>query len=142
MKVWEEEWEESDGVIEITNFAEVWQKTKKAPSNRFAWEQGNNVGAFGNMGGASPFNPLPEDQARAQLASAAPDMARVLLEVEWCGSVNIDIEWDSPACSSCGGVDPDQWTDDTVRRIEREGFTVGHAPDCALEACLRKAGVR
>lgn len=57
---------------------------------------------------------------RMDLASAAPDMARVLLAIEW--------EQDTDAihyCPSC--------------RSERHS---GHRADCALDAALRKAGVR
>jgi hypothetical protein len=57
------------------------------------------------------------------LASAAPDMAHVLLEVEWEGMVYGDSE---PCCPTCLG-----------KKV------IGiHEPGCALDAALRKAGVR
>jgi hypothetical protein len=60
-------------------------------------------------------------QKTAKLFEAAPDMARVLLAIEWGD------EADSyPMCPSC---------------LEIRG-ELGHADDCALEAALRKAGVR
>ena len=57
--------------------------------------------------------------AAFRLAATAPEMARVLLAVEWDGGT----------CPSCGGT-RDRHEDD------------GHADDCALDAVLRKAGVR
>jgi len=62
---------------------------------------------------------LNERLARQRLASAAPDMARVLLEIEYSPNDGI---WFCPSCD-CRVTD-------------------GHAPDCALDAALRKAGVR
>ena len=60
-----------------------------------------------------PYGPPADTIARARLATAAPDMARVLLA----------IEWHHGECISC--------------------FVMhGHAPDCALDAALRRAGVR
>lgn len=66
------------------------------------------------------------DEARCKLAAAAPDMARVLLALEWSG-----MAWDSSGgslrCPSCRSQD-----------------VIGkrHAPGCALDDALRKAGVR
>ena len=69
--------------------------------------------------------------ARARLASAAPDMARVLLEAEW--GDRDSTEWGSWAvCFSCGGTKPD----------EPGHRDTGHKPDCGLDAALRKAGLR
>ena len=72
----------------------------------------------------------PEYHApRGHLASAAPDMARVLLEIEWRAG-----EFGDPdaggRCPSCLGYEPSGSPDD------------GHHVDCALDAALRKAGVR
>lgn len=64
--------------------------------------------------------------ARVLLAAAAPDMARVLLAIEWAGAVGERFDGFDPACPSC----------------LTEKFTGKHAPDCALDAALRKAGVR
>lgn len=74
-------------------------------------------------------------EARERMASAAPDMARVLLAVEWTNSDDEDM------CPSCGGLNP---AEEAKRRWPRhpDAGTVGHAPDCALDAALRKAGVR
>ena len=60
------------------------------------------------------------DEANAKLAAAAPDMARALLAIEWRGGV----QGDSGMCPSCSVF---------------AGFS--HAPNCALDAALRKAGV-
>lgn len=59
---------------------------------------------------------------RAQLASAAPDMGRVLLAIEWSGCETFT---DNECCPTCAAT-------------EREGHTAG----CALDAALRKAGIR
>jgi len=64
-----------------------------------------------------------EDIARARLASAAPDMARVLLEL---------VDWDMRGdgrCFYCGLGVPGEGPEK-------------HKPDCALDAALRKAGCR
>lgn len=65
----------------------------------------------------------PNEDERRQLASAAPDMARVLL------SLSIERHDETGrrlGCAACGadiGIEP-------------------HTSDCALDAALRKAGVR
>lgn len=61
------------------------------------------------------------DDARARLASAAPDMARVLLAVEWLGFAE--------GCPECGASKSDP-------------VPYMHNGDCALDLALRKAGVR
>ncbi len=66
------------------------------------------------------------DIARARLASAAPEMARVLLALEWTGVAHEEL----PACIVCGYL-PDLPNPED-----------GHKPDCALVAALRKAGLR
>lgn len=58
-----------------------------------------------------------DEERAAKLASAAPDMARVLLAVEWSLAPG--------GCPSCKNLMPYE-----------------HKPDCALDAALRKAGVR
>lgn len=54
----------------------------------------------------------PGDAERAKLAAAAPEMARMLLE----------LEWHHAECLVCGE-------------------THKHAPDCRLSALLRKGGI-
>lgn len=126
MKVWEETWDECDGVVSIEQKHERdFALAGIELPDRFDWEQGSNVGAFGDMGGASPFNPSADDVARARLAAAAPEMARVLLSLEWRAADERALM----CCESCGGV------------REVDGGK-GHVADCALVAVLRKAGVR
>lgn len=59
-----------------------------------------------------------ENEQRAKLLAAAPDLARALLEVEWAEDET------GPYCPSC------------LRWRKK-----GHADDCATAAALRKAGV-
>ena len=64
------------------------------------------------------------DIADARIMAAAPDLVRALLAVEW-----VDNDTDATGrytqhCPSCDAYFPK------------------HAPDCALDAALRKAGVR
>lgn len=61
-------------------------------------------------------------RARARLAAAAPELTRALLAVEWSGRERYE-SW--PACPVC-----------------EAGEGGRHADDCALDAALRKAGVR
>jgi hypothetical protein len=55
---------------------------------------------------------------RAKLAAAAPEMARMLVELEWSGSEQVH------QCASCFAYKHE-----------------GHADNCRLVAVLRKAGV-
>lgn len=59
-----------------------------------------------------------EGDARILLAAAAPEMARMLLELEWSGD---EARYRCPACEATAHPN--------------------HAPDCRLVAVLRKAGV-
>lgn len=63
------------------------------------------------------------DTARASMIAAAPDMARVLLDIEWEGI--------NGHCPSCMGS-----------RYIPGGERAPHRHYCALDASLRKAGVR
>jgi hypothetical protein len=68
----------------------------------------------------------PLDTETAKLIAAAPDMARLLLELEWRGGEMVGSGYEfAICCPSCGG--------------EEEP---GHRPDCKLLAALRKAGLR
>lgn len=61
------------------------------------------------------------DESRANLMIAAPELVRALLAVEWQ-----EVEYlPTHACVNCHALD-----------------SVGHAPDCALDAALKKASVR
>jgi hypothetical protein len=80
---------------------------------------------------------------RAPLASAAPDMARVLLAVEWSGKVDYVGDGGYECCPSCCGVAPGfERLTDAVDDIARGRSVAGHKRDCVLDAALRKAGVR
>jgi hypothetical protein len=61
-----------------------------------------------------------ESLARARLAACAPEMARLLLSIEWDGVLGC------PVCSSYPPLTG----------------TAGHKQGCALAAVLRKAGVK
>jgi hypothetical protein len=84
-----------------------------------------------------------DELARARLASAAPEMARTLLALEW---INEDIY--GPFCPSCNAVRYNEWRElsmsdaemwEHIRRVPGDN---DHHADCALDAALRKAGVR
>lgn len=66
-------------------------------------------------------------EAQSRLIAAAPDMARVLLEVEW----SAQNQYGQAQCPSCRG---DEYKDGEPR--------TGHEEHCALFAALQKAGVR
>jgi hypothetical protein len=93
MKVWEETWEALDGWV-VAQARDTNKNVALAADRRIGYE------------------------ADAKLMAAAPDMARVLLAVEWGGLTDPCAH----VCPACG-------------RSE-------HTPDCALDAALRKAGVR
>lgn len=106
------------------------------------WEY-ERAGSMRMPDGDAHFGPLAGDVsednvARARLASAAPEMARVLLDTEWSG-------WDGEngmACPSCGAP---AWVPPI--RHDADGKYVGHTegthrPDCPLDSALRKAGIR
>lgn len=93
------------------------------------------------------FNPTHILDARGRLAAAAPEMARLLLELEWAGS-----EWDyggsDPCCPCCGERAPMQVhipakrIDAYTRTEARDEVRYGkHTDNCQLVAVLRKAGV-
>lgn len=86
---------------------------------------------------------VPVVEARFQLASAAPEMARVLMHLEWC---NDDVS--GPYCESCNAVRYNDWRElsmsdaemwEHIRRVPGDN---DHRADCKLDAAIRKAGVR
>ena len=108
-------------------------------SDRKPWEETWEVGPAG----IETENRIPVlvdefgvfENADARLAAAAPELVRALLEVEW---VDVDIgEGDAPhyvsSCPWCFGYERPLWIG------HKDGH--GHAPDCARQAALRKAGV-
>jgi hypothetical protein len=140
--IWEETWDTCDGVISIQ------QKTKYYVSvdGRFPWEQEPNVGAFGDLSGASPFNPDVRDDARAKMASVAPEAIRALKSIEWAGKTD-DTGW--ACCLFCGGqkegpgcrLVPDSKRTcefDVVDCVTPHGL-VGHYPTCEYVRLMTKA---
>lgn len=112
-KVWEEEW----------GWGCYGELTVSTPDARFPtgkvyvpWARLENAGLNGKPGDVY--------EQRLDLASAAPDMARALLAIEWEGRAGPagDVRG---ACPSCEAELPDS-----------------HRPDCALDGALRRAGVR
>ncbi len=102
MKPWEETWTAQRYVIEMADEA----------------HRGRSLGQFIDDDD-DPENPSC-DRDRAQLAAAAPEMARLLLtRADNTDSGRDDVDWYCFACHQGGG----------------------HAPDCRLVAVLRKAGV-
>lgn len=96
MKVWEEAWE------------------YYAP-NGFAGFFAKHVGKQHRGSLFEGTDDTEDERARARLAAAAPELARVLLAVEFDAHGGF--------CPSCRGL----------------GY---HKPECTLDAALRKAGVR
>lgn len=76
--------------------------------------------AFLNDGGRAHYM-----SHRGKLAACAPEMARLLLESEWSG-------WNEEGYDPCGDV----------CQFCQANMRDGHAPDCALDTVLRKAGIR
>lgn len=103
-KVLEETWEVQRYVVEMKGDA------------------GRQLGTFIDDADAPEWPSCDRD--RAQLAAAAPEMARLLIEVQWAGVLTYQYEGGGdPCCPVCEGEEP------------------RHEPDCKLVAVLRKAGV-
>lgn len=71
----------------------------------------------------------------AKLISAAPDMAELLVEMQWAsgggfGPSADDQEYEGVSCFICKGM-----------IAVRSGVGPGHEKDCRLVAVLRKAGI-
>lgn len=107
MKAWEETWTLSEEGIELPD-----DNGWPGPTVRGPWTT----------------------SGQRELASAAPDMARVLLAIEWGAEVFLAIDFSVAGCPSCEGVEKP-----TAYPVEHH---VGHYPNCALNAALRKAGIR
>ncbi len=69
-----------------------------------------------------PLGVPPQEDDNARLIAAAPDLTRVLLAVEWVSTHRYNEGFWCPTCKGAKQI--------------------GHDADCALEAALRKAGVR
>lgn len=119
-KPWEEQWVMIPGSVDVG-----------PPRVEFGpWRilsRGNSIAVVGD--GCS-------NSDAARLMSAAPDMARVLLEVEWRGA---DEEGSKcPSCHASAYGKPMHDVDGKYLGCE----TGTHDEDCALLAALKKAGVR
>lgn len=99
----------------------VWEETWEADEDR-VWDPKERV--------TIAFGPMAEDAAK--LCAAAPEMARLLLKLEWRGAYQVGI---GDGCDSCC---PDCEMPAPILVHEKSHL---HAPDCELAAVLRKAGV-
>lgn len=141
--IWEETWVEIDGVVGI----EQRSKHYAAVEERFDWEQGVNVGAFGDMSASSPFNPASRDMLRAKVASVAPEALRALKAIEWACTTD-PTGW--PCCPFCGGqkegpgcVVNSIWSGICgfgTKSCNAPHDLVGHQPGCEFVRIMMKAG--
>ncbi len=69
----------------------------------------------------------PRSETVAKLVAAAPDMARVLLDIE-----HVPTGYDQALCCPVCGMQ---------KACDRKSWPSGHVADCSLHAALRKAGV-
>jgi hypothetical protein len=76
---------------------------------------------------------------RTRLVSAAPDLVRALLAVEWT-SIEGDDGWSPETCPSCHCRT--MLPSDERPGTPFEDHPGKHSADCALDVALRKAGVR
>lgn len=116
MKVWEETWfaveggthygEKIEGVFDCEEDERPW--TISDDPKHEGWCTDGGYGGYG----------LPYERAR--LAACAPELVRMLLELEWAGRDDV-----------LGEICPECW-----------GTKLKGHDDCALDALLRKAGVR
>ncbi len=92
-----------------------------------------------------------EQRERAEKAEAAllasaervAELAEVLIAVEWQGIEDYVGDGGYHCCPTCRGIAPEDATmSDAVADVALNKSVLGHKPDCALEAALRKAGVR
>ncbi len=110
-KVWEETWRVQDDGYVATDAAPV----------AFSW-----VANFCEFPGHPGFQPI--ERQRAQLAAAAPEMARLLLSLEEHQT------YEETTCATCGGYS-------TCTNSKPDVWYIEHEPDCKWVAVLRKAGV-
>lgn len=126
-KVWEEDWM-LDPEAELPNAHRYTGHPAKIlfkPKNRGG---GQFLGSF-----SGPQDEHSVDIDRARLAACAPEMARMLVELEWSGGYEYGQDSGVDACCpSCMADAPSPAL----------GISGVHKLDCRLIALLRKAGVR
>ena len=115
MKVWEETWVANRNMVDLGE-----------PGC------GPNLGSFNSD--LDETDPMC-DRNRANLAAAAPEMARLLLELEWGGSA-----WDyggsKETCLTCSAMAGSKFSDGATMREPDQ-----HETDCRWLALMKKAGV-
>lgn len=79
--------------------------------------------------GAREDESLETKHARVLLAASAPEMARLLFDLEWLD----DAKRDGESCPSCGAH---------RRRVGQVKYVGEHREDCPWLVLMRKAGVR
>lgn len=103
--------------------------SKEEWSAAHCWIEGASGDTVGEMRCDDMTDPNDvTGNGRARLASAAPDMARVLMAIEWSC-----IGPGEQACPWCGAFEV---------QLNANKPSRTHVPDCALDAALRKAGLR
>lgn len=119
MKPWEETWR-----------AEIWTHDVGDPIWAIWTDAPREVVSVG-----VPFAEFDRNEPeRAKLAAAAPEMARLLLELQWSGSSEGIRSEFLPRCPVCSGHRDNPFTG-------ASGWEGGHKSDCRLAEVLRKAGV-
>lgn len=139
VKPWEETWFWDDARCEIV---------RKYPDD----EEHRRVGLAGAFDSTDPVVETdsgiygPREGYR-ELIAAAPEMARLLLELQWAGGYGDD-GGTNPCCPACNADAPlkvhfPAKRIDAYTRTEARDEVIGgkHRDDCRLVAVLRKAGV-
>lgn len=102
------------------------------------------IEALKRIGVDAGYTDEGEDSMSVRIA-VGPDrstaMARVLLAVEWAAEGNSDEQVGYACCPECFGIAPNQILVLPIR-VRGQEIEIGHHPKCALDAALRKAGVR
>lgn len=118
-------WEETWGIVGNNEFATTIGIPDDPSVSGFV-VAGKPVGSF-QYGPGLHLNAY----GRAKLAACAPEMARMLLAIEWSGWNHEGYDPGGDCCPVCSGSDnPD------LHENHR------HTQTCALDALMRKAGIR
>lgn len=128
-KPWEETWVVQRYVVELAD------------------DEGHHIGQF--IDDEAEHTNASIDRDRARLAAAAPDMARLLLAMQWAGCTGSPPgDGCSAACAECGAEPPSTTIvpphtginrgDEPLRIVHSDGR---HESGCEWARVLRKAGV-